>query len=132
MKISVDTNVLVRATVRDDEAQARAADRVLTGAELIAVTLPALCEFVWVLRSVYSLSVADVAAAVRALIDSANVVCDRPAVENALGVLRAGGDFADAIIAHEGQWLGADTFVSFDKAAVALLERQGYAARLLR
>jgi hypothetical protein len=46
--------------------------------------------------------------------------------------LEAGGDFADAIIAHEGQWLGGDTFLSFDRHAVALLREQGIAAELLR
>ena len=52
MKIAVDTNVLVRAVVRDDPAQASVAAKVLTKAELIAVALPCLCEFAWVLRQV--------------------------------------------------------------------------------
>ncbi len=53
MRITADTNILVRAVVADDKKQARAAARLLKGAELIAVTLPCLCEFVWVLRRVY-------------------------------------------------------------------------------
>ena len=61
----------------------------------------------------------------------ANVVVNRPAVEAGLPVLDAGGDFADGIIAYEGRWLGADTFVSFDKKAVKLIERQGASVRLL-
>ena len=48
-----------------------------------------------------------------------------------LAVLNAGGDFADGLIAYEGKWLGGETFVSFDKQAVALISKQGYAARLL-
>jgi hypothetical protein len=32
-------------------------------------------------------------------------------------MLDAGGDFADGVIAYEGKWLGAETFVSFDKKA---------------
>ena len=47
MKIAVDTNVLIRAVVRDDPAQAKVATRVLIQAELIAVALPCLCEFAW-------------------------------------------------------------------------------------
>jgi predicted nucleic-acid-binding protein len=35
------------------------------------------------------------------------------------------------VIAFEGQWLGAEEFVSFDRRAVALAERQGTRARLL-
>lgn len=44
--------------------------------------------------------------------------------------LEAGGDFADGVIAHAGHWLGADTFVSFDKKAVKLIQAGGGLARL--
>jgi len=132
VKVTVDTNVLVRGIVRDDESQARTAERVLRQATLIAVTLPTLCEFVWVLRSLYDLPDADIAAAVQTLLTTANVVCNRPAAEAGLAMLQAGGDFADGIIAHEGAWLGADTFVSFDREAVSLLRKHGHPAKLLR
>lgn len=131
MKVAVDTNVLVRAVVGDDPAQARIAAKVLTDAELIAVALPCLCEFVWVLRKVYNFQPSDVATAIRALLGTANVEANRPAVEAGLSVLEAGGDFADGVIAYEGNWLGGETFVSFDKKAVALLTAQGQSARLL-
>lgn len=128
MKVAVDTNVLVRAVVRDDLAQANVAAKVLTDAEWVAVALPCLCEFVWVLRRVYGF---PPAAAIRALLDSANVEMNRPAVEAALSMLEAGGDFADGAIAYEGNWLGGETFVSFDKKAVTLFTEQGQSARLL-
>jgi predicted nucleic-acid-binding protein len=131
MRITADTNVLVRAVVGDDPAQAQAAVAALRAAEQIAVALPALCEFVWVLRRVYAFPVAEISAAIRALIAAGNVRLDRAAVEAGLAQLEAGGDFADAVIAHQGQWLGGDTFVSFDQQAVALLQRQGVAAQLL-
>ena len=131
VKITVDTHVLVRAVVGDDPAQASVAAAVLTDAELIGVTLPCLCEFVWVLLRVYGFQQADAACAIRALLAAANVEVNRPAVEAGLLVLDAGGDFADGIIAYEGHWLGGDTFVSFDKKAVALLTAQGQSTRLL-
>ena len=131
MKITVDTNVLIRAVVRDDEKQAMAADKILKRAEMIAVTLPCLCEFVWVLRRLYEFDREDIESAMRALADTANVALNRPAVEAGLAVLHAGGDFADGLIAYEGNWLGAETFVSFDKKAVTLLAKQGYETRLL-
>ena len=53
------------------------------------------------------------------------------AAEAGLALLESGGDFADAVIAHEGRWLGADTFVSFDKKAAKLLQARGEAAQLL-
>ena len=131
MKITADTNVLVRAVVRDDEQQARAAEKVLREAAIIAVALPSLCEFVWVLRRVYGLDPADIASAIRALLDTANLVVNRPAAEAGLAMLEAGGDFADGVIAHEGNWLGGETFVSFDRQAVALLQGVGVSAALL-
>ncbi|HQU78996.1 MAG TPA: type II toxin-antitoxin system VapC family toxin [Azonexus sp.] len=131
MRVVVDTNVLVRAVVCDDPAQASIAAKVLIDAELIAVALPCLCELVWVLLRVYNLQPADAANAIRALLVVANVEVNRPAVEAGLLLLEAGGDFADGVIADEGNWLGGETFVSFDKKAVALLTAQGQSARLL-
>ena len=131
MRVVVDTNVLIRAVVRDDRAQARVAAKILTDAEVIAVALPCLCEFVWVLRKVYNLNTEDIAGAIRALIAASNVQVNRPAVDAGLSMLEANGDFADGVIAYEGTWLGGDTFVSFDKQAVALLTAQGQSARLL-
>ncbi len=130
MKITADTNVLVRAAVRDDPKQAAAATKLLRGATVVAVTLSSLCEFVWVLDRVYSFGRADVVLALEALCTSENVTLDRPAVDAGLAVLKAGGDFADGVIAHQGRWLGGETFVSFDKRAVSLIARQGHAARL--
>ena len=56
---------------------------------------------------------------------------DRPAIDAGLAVLDGGGDFADGVIAYEGKWLGAETFVSFDKRAVERLTEQGISARVL-
>lgn len=132
MKITADTNVLARAILQDDPGQCRAARKLLRQAALIAVSLPSLCELVWILRQGAKLPNADVSTAIRALLDTGNVAMNRPAVEAGLAVLEAGGDFADGLIAHEGKWLGAETFVSFDKTAVTLLSKQGESARLLR
>jgi predicted nucleic-acid-binding protein len=131
MKITPDTNILIRAVVRDDVKQARAATKLLKKAELIAVSLPCLCEFVWVLRRVYNFGLEDISAALDALLDASNVAVNRPAVDAGLAILNAGGDFADGLIAYEGNWLGAETFVSFDKRAVSLITKQGQQAKLL-
>jgi predicted nucleic-acid-binding protein len=129
--IAPDTNVLVRAAVQDDAKQAEAATKLLKGAEVIAISLTALCEFVWVLRRVYRFERQDISSAVEALLDARNVIVNRPAVDAGLAILRAGGDFADGIIAYEGAWLGGETFVSFDKKAVTLIAGQGQKTMLL-
>jgi predicted nucleic-acid-binding protein len=95
------------------------------------LALPALCELVCVLAQGYKVPSPEIAKAVRALLNAENVVVNRTAAEAGLAVLVAGGDFADGVTAHEGSWLGAGDFVSFDKKAVDLLRVQGTSARLL-
>ena len=131
MRITADTNVLVRAAVMDDPAQGAIAAETLLRVEAVAVTLPCLCEFVWVLTRAYNRSAAEVAAAVRALVEGASVLVDRPAVEAGLAVMERGGDFADGVIAFEGRRAGGRVFTTFDKEATALIRATGGEARLL-
>lgn len=132
MKITPDTNVLVRLLTADDAHQHRIARDILEEADVVLLTLPALCELAWVLGSSYRTPPNLIAQAIRGLLDSENVLASRPAVEAGLAMLEVGGDFADAVIAHEGRSAGADTFVSFDRQAVRLLEACGEAATLLK
>lgn len=132
MKITADTNVLIRAAVQDEPHQARQAAKVLQEADLVAVPIPVLCEFVWVLRRGYKKSVAEVSDAIQKLMKSAHVVMNRPAVEAGLAALGAGADFPDGAIAYEGEWLGSEEFVSFDAKAVSILKSLGTRARLLK
>jgi predicted nucleic-acid-binding protein len=131
VKIAVDTNVLVRAAVGDDPEQTDAATRIMARAEVLAITVSSLCEFVWVLRGVYGYRAPKIAEAIGILLSAENVETNRASAEAGLAMLDAGGDFADGVIAYEGRWLGAETFVSFDKKAVEMLAAQGQAARLL-
>lgn len=131
MKVAVDTNLLVRAVVRDDPRQAEIAANTLLKAEVLVVGISCLCEFVWVLRRAYAYSPSAIAAAIRELLASGNIETNRSAVEAGLAMLDAGGDFADGVIAYEGRWLGGEMFVSFDRKAVEMLKAQGQAAKLL-
>ena len=128
MKIIADTNVLLRAVVHDDPEQADAARTLLQQATVIAIPIPVLCEFAWVLKRTYARGADDVAAAIEAMTEIDVVVTDLPAVEAGLTALRAGGDFADGVIAHQGEALGGTVFASFDRRAVAWLRSTGTAA----
>jgi predicted nucleic-acid-binding protein len=131
VRITADTNILVRGAVLDDPAQAALAADLLRGAEIIAVTLPALCEFVWVLGRGYRWTASEMLGFISALLDSPSVRVDRPAVEAGLAMLAAGGDFADGVIAFDGRRLGGEVFASFDRKAVELVAAQGGDTRLL-
>lgn len=125
-----DTNILLRAVVRDDAKQARIAEAELAKADRIVVPIATLCEFAWVLSSGYRRSKGDIAKAIRGLLASAKVVTNRPVAEAGLSLLDCDGDFADGAIAFDGIAMGGQTFVSFDKNAIKLLKSRGYAARV--
>jgi predicted nucleic-acid-binding protein len=132
MRVTLDTNALVRVVTTDDPAQTALVRQVIAQATLIAVTVPCLCELVWVLRTTYNFDRVRITEALKAFVDVGNIVLDRPTVEAGIRFLEGGGDFADGAIAFEGRALGGETFVSFDKKAVSLIERQGKSARLLQ
>jgi predicted nucleic-acid-binding protein len=87
--IGIDTNVLVRYLVRDDQSQFEKARRLInrevsTG-EPVLVSLVVLLETEWVLRSRYELAKAEIVGAFSALLDAAELIFeDEPSVEHAL------------------------------------------------
>ncbi|WP_442579060.1 type II toxin-antitoxin system VapC family toxin [Mesorhizobium sp. ASY16-5R] len=129
MKITPDTNVLVRAAVNDE--QGPTARTALSEADVIALPLVALCEFVWVMRSSYRRPASEVAASIIALIEAGNVETNEAAVKAGLDIMVAGGDFADGVIAYEGSSLGGETFVTFDRKAAKLVEKLNVPSLLL-
>ena len=129
MRITIDTNLLVRIVVSDDVAQMESAVRILEQAELVAIPLPCLCELVWVLGRVYALPKDKIALSLRAIIERKNVFVDTSSVAAGLQLLDAGGDFADGAIAALGASMGGETFVSFDRKAVAQVAAIGLTAQ---
>jgi predicted nucleic-acid-binding protein len=130
VKIAIDTNMLVRVIVRDDERQSRAALRILAKAETVAIPLPCLCEVAWVLSSTYGYPKPRIAAAIESVVATTNVEVDRTAVGIGLRIQANGGDFADGVIASLGVSMGGEIFVSFDRKAVARLRQIGMPAEL--
>ena len=127
MSIAIDTNVLVRLLVRDDEAQYTAAQRLVGQAaaaeEPVLIVLGALLETEWVLRSRYRLDKASIAGAFTALLESGDVEFEHlPTVEEALYVWaqHPGADFAGCRLAARAAHLGRSRFVTFDAGAARL------------
>jgi predicted nucleic-acid-binding protein len=132
MRIIADTNVLVRAAVQDDPAQAQVANRVLRQSDQVIVSRHALCEFVWVLGRNYKFAKPAIEMALQNLLGAKNVAVEAAPVAAGFKAMEAGADFADGVIAYEGAWLGGETFVSFDKKAVIALAKQGQKVKLLK
>lgn len=130
MRLSVDTNVILRLMVRDDPRQTALAARELERAEAVILSLVTLCEAAWVMERTYRFSRATIAENLRALLAVPSVEYDRPEVEAGLAILDLGGDFADGVIARHGRSRRAEVFVSFDQKAIRHLVALGEKARL--
>ncbi len=119
--IALETNVLVRLIVQDDQAQARVAERLLVRARRDQTPLfiadVVLCELVWVLKSRLGLDRHEIADALdRLLRTELMVVADSAVTSRALGAYRVGrGDFADYIIREQALAREAVEVVTFDR-----------------
>ncbi len=127
----LDTNLLVRFLVRDDEPQFRRASRLLArleaGGEEARVDTIVLCELAWVLRAGYGRSRVEIAAALEALLDAAPFAIDeRELVRQAVERFRAGkGDFSDYLLGLRNQRAGCRDTATFDRK---LKPADGFAA----
>lgn len=94
---AVDTNVLVRYYLRDDAAQARIADRILSDRDVF-VPKTVMLELEWVLRSVADQPADKVMDCLAHLIALPGITIeDHDEVEAALRHCKQGIDFADAL-----------------------------------
>ncbi len=125
MKITVDTNILVRALTADDQVQSPLAMRTLSQATLVALPIVTLAETVWVLNRVHKWKGPRIATVLRTLLNDPRIKAEWPLVEAGLDLLDRGGDFADAVIEADGRRLGAETLATFDEQAARLLVEAG-------
>ena len=124
--IGIDTNVLVRFLVRDDERQFAKAQNLIkresSRGESVLVSQLVLLEAEWVLRSRYGLGKGDILDAFAGLLDSVEfTVEDEPSVERALFLWkRSSAEFADCLIGARHVALGCRATASFDARALKL------------
>ena len=127
--IALDTNVLVRYLVEDDEAQSRRATKLIEATiareDELFVSDVVMCETVWVLSSAYPFSRNEITDALAGLLRARSVIftsTDRLA--RSLEAYRNGkGDFADYLIRELAREAGAETVATFDKS---LLKEPGF------
>ena len=121
---ALDTNVIVRLLVRDDERQAQRARRLLVHAEesdqTLLVTDVVVLELLWVLQSAYSLPRAEALDALELLADlpvitlqSHDVV--RQLVQSGRSGRFGRADLADLFIGLAGRQSGCESTLTFDR-----------------
>ncbi|MGA2709735.1 MAG: PIN domain-containing protein [Steroidobacteraceae bacterium] len=124
--LGVDTNVLIRYLIRDDQPQyekaRRLIDREVSKGEPVLVSLLVLLETEWVLRSRYELPKADIVAVFSALLDTADLSFeDEPSIEHAVYSWKdSTADFADCLIDARNRRLGCRATATFDGRALRL------------
>ena len=124
--IAVDTNVIIRFLVRDDEKQAEAARRRLKRAEKnterLLVPLLVVLETIWVLESAYEKTRSEILDSFRDMRQMP--VFEYEADEVVERLIAKGGehkaDLADILIAHSAEASGCEKGITFDKAAAKL------------
>jgi len=124
--IGLDTNVLVRFLVRDDEAQFERARRLIrreaAAGEPVLIGLLVILETEWVLRSRYDLSKAEILTAFSGLLESVEIsVEDESSLEQALFLWKDSNvQFADCLIGARNTTLACRGTATFDTTALRL------------
>jgi predicted nucleic-acid-binding protein len=122
--LGIDTNVLIRFLVRDDEAQFDRARKLIkretSRGEPVFISQLVLLETEWVLRSRYGATKTEISTAISALLESREVQFeDESSVEEALFVWKdSTADFADCLINAHHRALGCRATATFDAKAL--------------
>jgi len=124
--IALDTNVLVRFLVRDNESQARIVYRRFKEAEAareaLFVPVAVLLETLWVLESAYSRSRTEILDSIEDLRRMPILTFEKDeALQRLLASARRNNaDLADLLIAFTAEACGCDSGVTFDRKASRL------------
>lgn len=122
----LDTNVLVRFLLRDDQKQAEQASKAIEDAlaegNPIVVSLLTMMETEWVLRSCAKLEKKIVINAFRMLLESRDLRIEQEEVLEEAVYLYEGNnaDFADCLMAARYPRLGCSAMLTFDQKAAKL------------
>lgn len=124
--LGIDTNILVRFLIRDDEAQFEKARKLIrrevAAGRPVFVSQLVLLETEWVLRSRYKFPKTEIIGAISALLDATDVQFkDEPSIEEAIFTWRdSASGFADCLISAQNRRLGCSSTVTFDIKAAKL------------
>ena len=124
--IGIDTNVLERFLVRDDQQQFEKAQKLIrresSQGETVFISQLVLLETEWVLRSRYALGKNEIIHAFSGLLESVEITIeDEPSLEQALFLWQdSPAEFAACLIGVRHLNLGCRATASFDARALRL------------
>jgi predicted nucleic-acid-binding protein len=120
---ALDTNVLVRFLVKDDERQAKVVydlfKRTESAKEMLYVPLLVVLETIWVLESVYSVSRSEIIETLNELLSMPLLKFEsQPAIKAfATSAMNASTDLADLLIGQSAHHSGCESVLTLDKLA---------------
>jgi predicted nucleic-acid-binding protein len=124
----LDTNVVLRYLLQDDEKQTRQANEIfdgrLSGQEPGFLSLVCVLEIVWVLRSLLRQDAVEIATHLEHLLAAHSLVVqnEQQVFEAAFALKRGTGEFEDALIGTLNAWAGCERTLTFDRRAGRLTE----------
>ena len=124
--LGIDTNILVRFLVQDDDTQFEKARKLIkrevAAGRRVFVNQLVLMETEWVLRSRYVVPKNQIIEAISGLLNATDVQFeDEPAIEEALFIWKdSTADFADCLIGAKNRRLGCRATATFDGKASKL------------
>ncbi len=120
---ALDTNVLVRFLVRDDERQAKIIYRIFkqveSDKEALFVPLLVVLETIWVLESVYEISRQEILESINELLLMPILEFEaQPAIQSFVSSAeKTKMNLSDLLIAHSSRFSGCECVLTFDKRA---------------
>ena len=117
----IDTNILIRFLIGDDELQAKRVYNIFKKAESekneLFVPLLVILELIWVLESVYEISRTEILDSISELILMPILKFEHQSALQQFTHSAQGNkyDLSDLIIAHSAKARGCETVMTFDK-----------------
>jgi predicted nucleic-acid-binding protein len=120
---ALDTNILVRFLVKDDERQAQVVYKLFkqteSGKGMLFISLAVVLETIWVLESVYNVSRKEIIEAFTELLSMPILKFEsQPAVQAfTTSAMNASADLVDLLIAQCAYYSGCESVLTLDKRA---------------
>lgn len=125
--IAIDTNVLLRYLLQDDEIQSERADKLVNGAEQVLLTDVVITEAVWTLTGKkYNIGKDGVIQVINSLFEESNIIFEdgqviwralndyRQAKIVKVGKKKKGADFPDALIINKSKAYSVKNKLTFN------------------
>lgn len=120
---AIDTNILIRFLIGDDELQAKKVYTIFKNAEsekkTLFVPLLVVLEMIWILESVYEISRSEILDAISDILLMPILKFDQqPALQQLVHSAQGNKyDLSDLLIAHSAAVNGCEAVITFDKKA---------------